>query len=69
MVTTFRLEVAQPTAIDLSQLSAMDVTLDCIAYAAQGTGVRQAVREVTAEVRSSRAVMVGKAMAAAPLAS
>ena len=62
MVTTFRLELAQPTLIDLSQLSAMDVTIDCIAYATQGTGGRQAVREVTAEVRSSQAVMVGNAI-------
>ena len=37
VVTTFRLEVAQPTLMDLSQLSAMAVTIDCIAYAAQGT--------------------------------
>jgi hypothetical protein len=69
VVTTFRLEVAQPTLIDVSQLSAIDLTIDCIAYAAQGRGGRQAVREVTAEVRSFQAVMVEKAIAAAPMAS
>ena len=69
VVTTFRLEVAQPTLMDLSQLTAMDVTIDCIAYAAQGTGGRQSVREVTAEVRSSQAVMVGKVRRRRALAS
>jgi hypothetical protein len=69
VVTTFRLEVAQPTLIDVSQLSAIDLTIDCIAYAAQGRGGRQGVREVTAEVRSFQAVMVEKAIAAAPMAS
>jgi hypothetical protein len=65
VVTTFRLEVAQPTVIDLSQLSAMHVTIDCIGYAAQGTGGLLAVQDVQAEVRSSHAVMVEKAVAAA----
>lgn len=57
VVTTFRLEVAQPTLMDLSQLSAMHLTFDCIGYAAQGTGGQPAVQDVTAEIRSSQAVM------------
>ena len=69
VVTTFRLEVAQPTLIDVSQLSAMVLTIDCIAYAAQGRGARQAVREVTAEVRSFPAAMVERAIEAAPMTS
>jgi hypothetical protein len=52
-VTTFRLEVAQPTLLDLSQLSAMDVTIDCIGYATQGTRARQARWAVAADVRSA----------------
>jgi hypothetical protein len=64
VVTTFRLETAQPTLMDLSQLSAIHVTIDCIGYAAQGTAGPLGVQEVRPEVRSSRAVMAGKAMAA-----
>ena len=63
VVTTFRLETAQPTLMDLSQLSAIHVTIDCIGYAAQGTAGPLGVHEVRPEVRSSRAVMVGKAIA------
>lgn len=62
MVTTFRLEVARPTLLDLSQLSAMHVTIDCIGYAAQGSLGPTAVQAVTAEVRSSVPVMAGKAV-------
>ncbi|MGH9310862.1 MAG: hypothetical protein ACRD1U_15915, partial [Vicinamibacterales bacterium] len=69
VVTTFRLEVAQPTVMDLSQLSTMHLTFDCIGYAAQGTGGQPAVQEVKAEVRSSQAVMVGKAIAVAATAA
>jgi hypothetical protein len=69
VVTTFRLEVAQPTLIDLAQLSAMHVTIDCIGYAAQGTGGPLSVQAVKAEVRSSQAVMVGKTIAVAATAA
>jgi hypothetical protein len=61
VATTFRLETAQPTQMDLSQLTAIHVTIDCIGYAAQGTA-RPLVQEVRPEVRSSAAVMRGKAI-------
>jgi hypothetical protein len=54
VVTTFRLQVAQPSVIDLSQLAAINITVDCIGYAVQGSGVPVAPRELRAEVRSIR---------------
>ncbi len=36
VATTFRLQVAQPSVIDVSQLSAIHLTIDCIGYAPQG---------------------------------
>jgi hypothetical protein len=42
----------------------MGLTIDCIGYAAQGTGAPRPVQEVKAELRSSQAVMVGQAMVA-----
>jgi hypothetical protein len=65
VVTTFRLETAQPTLMDLSQLSAIHMTIDCIGYAVQGTVGPLGAREVKPEVRSSRAVMLGKPLPAA----
>jgi hypothetical protein len=38
--TTFTLEVAQPSALDLSQLTAIHVTVDCIAFAPQAAATR-----------------------------
>jgi hypothetical protein len=43
VATTFRLQVAQPSVINLSQLSAIHITIDCIGYAAQGAGAISAV--------------------------
>jgi len=37
--TTFTLELVQPSPLNLSQLSAIHVTVDCIAFAPQITGV------------------------------
>jgi hypothetical protein len=45
VATIFRLQIAPPAAINLSQLSAIHVTLDCIAYAPQGSPAL--VRRVT----------------------
>jgi hypothetical protein len=38
VATTFRLQMAQPSVSDLSRLSAIHLTLDCIGYAPQGSG-------------------------------
>ena len=38
--TTFTLELAQPSTLDLSQLTAIHVTVDCIAFAPQATATR-----------------------------
>lgn len=38
VATTFRLQVAQPAVIDLSQLTAIHINIDCIGYAPQGAG-------------------------------
>jgi hypothetical protein len=38
VAATFRLQVAQPSVSDLSHLSAIHLTLDCIGYAPQGAG-------------------------------
>lgn len=56
VATTFRLQVAQPSVIDLSQLARINITVDCIGYAVQGGGAISAPRELRAEVRSIRSV-------------
>jgi hypothetical protein len=38
VAATFRLQMAQPSVSDLSHLSAIHLTLDCIGYAPQGAG-------------------------------
>lgn len=55
VVTTFRLQLAQPSALDLSVLSAVRVTIDCLGYARQGGGV-VARQEIPADVRSGQAL-------------
>jgi hypothetical protein len=54
VATSFRLQVAQPSVIDLSQLSALNLTIDCIGYAAQGAGAITALRTLQPAVRSAR---------------
>lgn len=54
VATTFRLQVAQPSVIDLSQLAAINITIDCIGYAVQGGGAAIAPRELRPEIRSIR---------------
>jgi hypothetical protein len=48
VATTFRLQVALPSAMNLSQLSAIHVTVDCIGYAPQIAG---ALVKITPEVQ------------------
>ncbi|MFT4218811.1 MAG: hypothetical protein QM619_16740 [Micropruina sp.] len=55
--TTFRLQLAQPSALDLSGLSAVRVRIDCIGYARQGAGGTTDA-QVRAEVGSGRALAV-----------
>lgn len=59
--TAFTLEIAQPSTLNLSQLSAIHVTVDCIAFAAQGSGI-----EVTipVQVEVVEPVLVNQAVAA-----
>jgi prefoldin subunit 5 len=52
VATKFRLKVAQPSVADLSQLSAINLTIDCIGYATQGFA--GAIKPVRPEVRSAR---------------
>ncbi|HTF45438.1 MAG TPA: hypothetical protein VK641_16150, partial [Terriglobales bacterium] len=54
VATTFRLLVAQPSVIDLSQLSAIHLTVDCIGYAPRGAGALAAFRPLIPEVQSLR---------------
>lgn len=62
IATTFRLQVAQPSVMDLSQLSAIHVTIDCIGYAQQGAGssapvhaLRPVARQVPVRRRAAAA--------------
>jgi hypothetical protein len=48
------LQIAQLSVIDLSQLAAINITIDCIGYAVQGGGAAIAPRELRPEVRSIR---------------
>lgn len=57
VATSFRLQLAQPSTIDLTGLSAVQVTIDCIGYAKQGSGVVSA-RAVPPEVSTGRALAV-----------
>lgn len=54
VVTTFRLQVAQPSVIELSQLRAIHLTIDCIGYAVQGAGSGIAIPAIKPELRSAR---------------
>lgn len=54
VAATFRLQVAQPSVINLSQLSAIHLTIDCIGYAAQGAGAITTLRSLRPEVGSAR---------------
>jgi hypothetical protein len=57
--TTFTLEVAQPSTLNLSQLSAIHVTVDCIAFAPQVAGAQVTIPvqvEVVAPVLLDQAV-------------
>jgi hypothetical protein len=65
VATTFRLQVARPSVVDLSQLTAINVLLDCIGYAVQGGGASDVERrELTLEVRSSRSAAAALGSAA-----
>jgi hypothetical protein len=54
VATTFRLQLAQPSPINLSQLSAIHVAIDCIGYAAQGSGANNLRLAIEPTVRSTR---------------
>jgi hypothetical protein len=62
VASTFRLQVAQPSAMDLTRLSAIHVELDCLAFAPQGAGTQPGVATITPEVQLL-------AVPAAPLAA
>jgi hypothetical protein len=51
VVTTFGLQVAQPSVIDLSQLNAIHLTIDCIGYTPQGGGGITHLTTLEPEVR------------------
>jgi len=54
VATRFGLQVAQPLVIDLSQLTAIQLTIDCIGYATQGSAGLTAIEPLRPEVRSTR---------------
>ena len=54
VATRFGLQVAQPSVIDLSQLTAIHLTIDCIGYARQGSAGLTAIEPLRPEVRSAR---------------
>lgn len=59
--TKFTLELAQPSALDLSQLSAIQVTVDCIAFSPQVTGAQVTV---TPEIDVIAPIAIEEALAA-----
>ncbi len=59
VASTFRLQLAQPSALDLSGLSAVRVTIDCLGYARQGGGV-VARHQIDAEVRTVHPPVIGR---------
>ncbi|QOY86617.1 hypothetical protein [Paludibaculum fermentans] len=65
VATTFRLQVSQPSVIDLSQLSAIHLTIDCIGYAVQGSGSATPIHDLRPRVRAVRTPAPVLALAAA----
>jgi hypothetical protein len=51
VASTLRLQVAQPSSLDLTRLSAIHVTLDCLAFAPQGAGTQPAVQIIRPDVQ------------------
>jgi hypothetical protein len=57
VATTFRLQVAAPSPLDLSQLSAIHIVIDCIGYATQGAGGITARTAIAPAVRTARVAL------------
>jgi hypothetical protein len=51
VATVFRLQVAPPSQMDLSRLSAIHITVDCIAFAPQGGPAPPPVTTIAPDVR------------------
>jgi hypothetical protein len=51
VASTFRLQVALPSSLDLTGLSAIHVRLDCLGFAPQGSGTQPGVRPIRPDVR------------------
>ncbi|MBK8446342.1 MAG: hypothetical protein IPL41_06575 [Micropruina sp.] len=58
VATTFTLQLAQPSALNLTGLSSVQVTIDCLGYARQGGGGLVARQIVPAQVRTGRPLIV-----------
>lgn len=61
IATTFRLQIATPSPMDLSQLNAMHVTVDCVGYAPQAAGALVKIRpdvQVIAPMPAMEAIAV-----------
>lgn len=58
VASTFALQLAQPSALDLGQLSRVQVIIDCVGYAPQGGGVGNVAAPVPTDVRAVRALDV-----------
>ena len=67
VASTFRLQVAQPSAMDLTRLSAIHVKLDCLAFAPQGAGTQPSVSKIRPDVQLLAAPARSSARARAAL--
>ena len=60
VASTFRLQVAQPSVINLAQLTAINLTIDCIGYATQGAIASAPIKQLRPKIQSSRLLAVGR---------
>jgi hypothetical protein len=58
VVTRFDLEMATPSVMDLTQLTSIHITLDCLAFARQGAVTLSAVKAITPAVQLTSVPLV-----------
>jgi len=56
VVTTFQLQIATPSVMNLAQLSSIHITVDCIAFARHGAGTLPTVATIKPAVRLTAAL-------------
>jgi hypothetical protein len=62
VASTFRLQVAQPSSLDLTRLGAIHVRLDCLGFAPQGAGTQPGVQTIRPDVQLLAAPMMEPAV-------